>query len=115
MSTSCDEELQNIIESRKKIINAAFTSSRVLILTLLQHFKIGIQYRELKNTLNLSDGNLFSNLKNLIDMGYIEEETIQFDTRPLKIYQITSKGEKELSKIMEWIISIKKLIGDIEC
>ena len=118
MSTSCDDQIRNIIQTRKKISAKTFTSTRLVILTILNHYnKFGIQYRELKKALGLSDGNLYSNLSSLIEMGFIKETEINLDNRKLKIYNITRKGKKNLSKIMDWVCDIKNFLEmkETEC
>ena len=111
MSISSDDRIKMIIQSRKKISAKTFTSTRLVILTILNHYnKIGIQYRELKKALGLSDGNLYSNLSSLIEMGYIKETEIELDNRKMKIYNITRKGKKSIDKIMEWVCDIKKFM-----
>ena len=118
MNTSCDDQIKYIIQTRKNISSKTLTSTRLIILTLLYNYdKIGIQYRELKQALGLSDGNLYSNLSNLIEMGFIQETEIVLDNRTMKIYNLTKKGKSNLRKIMEWVCAIKNLLnnGDEEC
>lgn len=76
---------------------------RCLILSLLNYFTDGIQYRELKAALKISDGKLISNLNQLEKFSYIKKSTIKFDNRKLTVYSITNSGKKEMKKITEWM------------
>ena len=115
MNPSYDDQIKKIISTRKKISSKTFTSTRLVILTILYHYdKIGIQYRELKQALGLSDGNLYSNLTSLIEMGFVKETEIELDNRKMKIYNLTKKGKKDLEKIMKWVCSINKFLENSE-
>lgn len=76
---------------------------RCLILSLLNYFIDGLQYRELKAALKISDGKLISNLNQLEKFSYIKKSTIKFDNRKLTVYSITNSGKKEMKKITEWM------------
>jgi len=70
---------------------------------LLNYFTDGIQYREFKAALKISDGKLISNLNQLEKFSYIKKSTIKFDNRKLTVYSITNSGKKEMKKITEWM------------
>ncbi len=77
---------------------------------LTWYIKDGIQYREFKSFLEISDGKLYSNLKLLNEMGYIKQEDITLDQKSMHIYLITELGKKELEKIASWISQFNKMM-----
>lgn len=83
---------------------------RCLILSLLTYFADGLQYRELKVTLNVSDGKLISNLNQLEKFSYIKKSTIKFDNRKLTVYSITNTGAREMKKMSEWMATMIQVV-----
>ena len=106
--------LGNVIRESQKINSGAFTINRNIILALCSYFIEGLQYRELKTALSISDGNLASNLKFLIKNGYLTVETVLIDKKNIKIYMITQEGKNELEKIVKWMELIKNLLKSDE-
>ncbi len=107
---SINQILDKIIKGTERINSKACTLNRSLLLALFYYFIDGIQFRELKTALNISDGNLSSNLKVLTKINYLKEEDTILDKKKIKYYTITKNGKKELEKIMNWIELIKKLL-----
>jgi DNA-binding PadR family transcriptional regulator len=77
----------------------------------------GLQYRELKATLKVSDGKLISNLNQLRNMGYVKKSTARLERKKLDIYYLTPEGKKELVKVVKWMKLIQEVTkdGDLEC
>lgn len=80
--------------------------------TLELHDRDGISYRELKAGLNVSDGVLYFNLKELVKMGYIKEEPVEYEERKLTSFYITEQGKEEWDKVRVWLSKFLKNIGD---
>lgn len=91
------------MKSSERINSRATSLTRCLILSLLIYFADGLQYRELKAALNISDGKLISNLNQLEKFSYIKKSTIKFDNRKLTVYSITNIGTREVKKMTEWM------------
>ena len=107
---STNQTLDEILKGTEKINSKACTLNRSLILALCSYFIDGIQFRELKTALNISDGNLSSNLKVLKQFNYLKEEETILDKKKIKYFSITTNGRKELKKIMDWTDLIKELL-----
>jgi len=73
-----------------------------IISALLSGDKLDFIY--LRNTLNLSDGNLSVQIRKLEDADYIRVEKIFVDRKPKTFCKITAKGQK----------AVKKLIRELE-
>lgn len=110
MNFNQDEIIKEIFEKKNQINSDTFTLTRCILLALNSYFIDGLQFRELKTALKISDGNLASNLNYLIKMGYINKNDTEFDNKKLKFYTITDKGKEELKKILNWMELIKKLL-----
>jgi len=108
MSSDPNNVLKKLIEYSNKINSKAFNLTRFLILAITSYIKDGIQYRELKTLLNISDGKLKANIDVLQEMGYINKIKVQVDQKSMHIYMVTESGSNELQKIIEWIEILKK-------
>ncbi|HEC37600.1 hypothetical protein LCGC14_0471570 [marine sediment metagenome] len=111
MDFNQDKIIKEIFEKKNQINSTSFTITRFMLLTLLSYFIDGLQFRELKASLKVSDGNISSNLLYLAKMGYINKNAIEFDNKKLHYYTITENGKVELKKILNWMALIKKLLG----
>ena len=104
-----DKILMLLTESRK-LNGDVITLTRILIIALLAYFIDGLQYRELKSALNISDGKLISNLRKLEKFEYIRREEVTIDSKKLDVYYITENGLKEFKKIIRWMNLITNLV-----
>jgi DNA-binding MarR family transcriptional regulator len=104
-----EDEIQKLLELSDKLSSKTVTLTRCLILGLLAYFADGIQYRELKTSLKMSDGKLIANLNELKTLGYIGKSEVQVDQRKIDVYGLTEKGRSELTKIIEWMKTIEKI------
>ena len=84
---STNQILDEIIKGTERINSKACTLNRSLLLALCYYFIDGIQFRELKTALNISDGNLSSNLRVLTKVDYLKEEELFWIKRKLNIFQ----------------------------
>lgn len=109
-----EDQIHKLLQTSDKLNSKTVTLTRCLTLGLLTYFADGIQYRELKNALKISDGKLIANLYELKTMGYITKTEVQIDQRLIDVYSITEKGRTELTKIIEWIKTIDKIANQGE-
>ncbi len=93
-----------LIEEAKALNSKVFSLIRLELLSNLATFgRDGVSYRELKATLNITDGNLFTNLKVLQEMGYIKLNEIRIEEKKLDSYAITKEGLEEWNKTKNWL------------
>lgn len=109
MSSDQQNILKRIIEYSNKVNSKVFSLTRFLILAIISYIRDGVQFRVLKNLLNISDGKLQADLENLNEMGYIEKLKVDLDNKKVTIYMITNSGRNEIKKIISWIEIIKKM------
>ena len=64
-----------------------------------------LEFTYLRNTLNLSDGNLSVQIRRLEEAGYIKVEKVFVNRKPKTFCKITGKGQKAVQNL------IKKLDG----
>jgi DNA-binding MarR family transcriptional regulator len=114
MNSDQDELFRRIFEKKNQINSDTFTVTRLILLALNSYFIDGLQFRELKSALKISDGNLASNINYLIKLGYLNKNDMEFDNKKLHYYTITDKGKEELKKIIDWTELIKKLLEEIK-
>jgi len=69
-----------------------------IISSLLRGDKLEFTY--LRNTLNLSDGNLSVQIRKLEEAGYIKVEKIYVDRKPKTFCKITGKGRKTIQDLI---------------
>lgn len=112
-----NDDVSRLLETSETLNSQTLSVTRCVILALLSYFVDGVQFRELKASLRISDGKLISNLKILKKLGYIEKSEVEIDRKKIDLYSLNSKGRKELSKITEWMNLIEKLTkeGDEKC
>ena len=109
MCETMNNEVKLLLESYNRIDSGTVSLTRCLILSLLSYFVDGIQYRELKAALKISDGKLIANLNTLRETQYIDKFETEMDNSKIDIYILTEKGKSELNKIINWMELIKKV------
>ena len=67
-----NDDVNRLLETSETLNGQTLSLTRCVILALLAYFVDGVQYRELKASLKISDGKLISNLKLLKKLGYVE-------------------------------------------
>jgi len=112
-----DDDIYLLLSASEKLSSRTVSLTRCLIFALLAYFVDGIQYRELKAALRISDGKLIANLKLLRTMGYIEKSEVEVDQRRVDVYYLTGKGRSELNRVVEWMRLIQTVAseGDKKC
>jgi len=81
---------------------------RTQIISLLIKYEV-ISFKMIKENLNLSDGNLATHLKKLLEAKYIDEEKFFDGKRPKTNYKINTLGIKSFR---EYIKELKELIDE---
>jgi DNA-binding MarR family transcriptional regulator len=109
MSSNQHNILKDLIDISNKVNSKVFNHSRFLILSIISYIRDGVQFRVLKNLLNISDGKLQADLENLNEMGYVEKIKVDLDNKKVTIYMITDSGKNEIKKIISWTEIIKKM------
>lgn len=59
-----------------------------------------LEFTYLRNTLNLSDGNLSVQIRKLEEAGYIKVEKVFVDRKPKTFCKITAKGQKAVLNLI---------------
>jgi DNA-binding MarR family transcriptional regulator len=92
-----------------KVLNAdVVTLPRILILAALKDLsEDGATFRELKATLDMSDGTLFSNLKALKKMGYVKESKVEVEDKEMHSFSITREGKEMFYAVCSWFNELK--------
>lgn len=98
-----NNDIARFLELSRRVNSKAVTLTRCLILVLIGYSLDGIQYRELKATLRISDGRLIANLNQLTELGYIRKSEVELDRRKLDVYFLTDEGKDELKTMKQFI------------
>ena len=77
-----------------------------IISALISGDKLDFTY--LRNTLNLSDGNLSVQIRKLEEAGYIKVEKIFVNRKPKTFCKITGKGQKAVLNLISRLEDIVK-------
>ena len=109
-----NDDINLLLEASETFNAQTLSLTRCVILALLAYFVDGVQFRELKASLKISDGKLISNLKLLKKFGYIEKAEVEVDRKKIDVYSLNSKGRNELNKITEWMKLIEKVAKEGE-
>ncbi len=59
-----------------------------------------VSFSYLKKTLNLSDGNLTTHMKKIIEAGYAEMKKEFVNNRPMTTYRLTRKGQRAFERYL---------------
>lgn len=84
------DDIQGLLNTSKIVNSKVISLTRCLILALVAYSVDGIQYRELKVALNISDGKLIANVNRLALMGYINKSEIELDQKKMDAYFLTN-------------------------
>jgi DNA-binding MarR family transcriptional regulator len=103
------DNISLLLEISGRINEKVISLTRCLILTLLAYFVDGLQFRELKAALKISDGKLMSNLSQLVAMGYVEKSVIKLEKRDLTLYFLTAHGKSQYDEVAKLTGLIKEM------
>jgi DNA-binding MarR family transcriptional regulator len=94
-------ELDKIIHER----------SRLGIMSILAVRSGSVPFKELKQILNFTDGNLNAHIRYLEDAGYINIHKRFIGKKPSTSYSITDKGRQEFDK---YLSELEKLLAELK-
>ena len=106
-----EKKLRELLDEYYTMNPKIFTPTRLLILNLLKFHRDGLQFREMMESIQISDGNLYSNLEILKTLLLIISEKVEIDNKTIELYSISTEGLNELSHISEWLKKIQEF-GD---
>jgi predicted transcriptional regulator len=99
-----DEDILTLMEASGTINSKLISVIRIKILSSLCVLgPDGATFRELKATLNIPDGLMYSNLKVLEGMGIIRSERITLDDKQLENYKMTAEGYTQWDEARSWL------------
>ena len=70
--------------------------------------KESVTFSYLKGLLNLSDGNLTTHMRKIIDAGYVKVKKEFINNRPRTTYALTDEGRKAFDSYLE---RLKDIVG----
>lgn len=109
-----NDDVNRLLETSETLNSQVLSLTRCVILALLAYFVDGVQFRELKASLKISDGKLISNLKLLKKLGYVEKNEVEVDRKKIDVYSLNQKGRNELNKIAQWMKIIEKVTKEVD-
>lgn len=99
-----DGETLALLDEARALNSQLFTLPRLEILSILNYYwPDGVQFRELKAALRMTDGKLLTNIYALGKMGYVKSEKGTVGTKSLTNYRITTEGRLDLAKVRSWL------------
>ena len=107
-------QMNRIFESSQQIDENIFSLTKIILLFLNIYYRDGLQYRELKTMVKISDGKLISNLNKLTELELLEKEMVKIDKKELNFYRITVKGKQQVNLFLEWIDVMKLTLSEVE-
>ncbi|MEM7385809.1 MAG: transcriptional regulator [Verrucomicrobiota bacterium] len=93
-----------------KLDKVIHEKGRLSIMTLLAT-RVEWSFQDLKNELDMSDGNLITHLRALVKKGFVSAKKEQTGRRPQSHYALTDQGRKafkEYIEILETIVNISR-------
>jgi len=103
------DNVSMLLDASQRINSKTISLTRCLLLSLLAYFADGLQYREMKTALGISDGKLIANLQQLEAMGYVEKSAAKLGRKKLAVYSLTPEGRKEVNKIAGWMKLVQEM------
>ena len=97
----------NLIENLNKIFNSRI---RLGIMSALM-VNAEVNFNELKELLNITDGNLASHLKTLEESGYVKIQKGFIGRKTNTTYSVTKAGEKAFKT---HLTALEKMIGSVK-
>ena len=99
--------MNNPIENLNKIFDSRI---RLGIMSALM-VNDAVSFNELKELLDITDGNLASHLKTLDESGYVKFQKAFIGRKTNTTYSITRAGEKEVTLHLD---ALTKMIGSVK-
>lgn len=93
-----------LLNAAKALNSKVFSLPRLELLAILSYYRPdGVEFRELKTSMGMSDGKLLSNVYALMDMGYVISEDVKVENKSLTSYKVTDEGEESWKKVHSWL------------
>jgi DNA-binding MarR family transcriptional regulator len=107
-----DKGIMALVEEAHTVNSKIVSVPRLLILVSLENLGLdGAAYRELKAALDMEDGILYSNLKAMEGMGYLEEVSIRLENKEMASYHMTKEGREALNIARSWLVKMARRVG----
>lgn len=94
-------------ESFQQLDKVIHEKNRMGIMSMLAAVK-SISFTDLRNTLNMSDGNLITHIRTLQKNGYVSTTKSFHDNRPLTTCSLTEDGRNAFSEYVNLLEGIVK-------
>ena len=94
-------------ESFQELDKVIHEKNRMGIMSMLAAVK-SISFTDLRNTLNMSDGNLITHIRTLQKNGYVSTTKSFHDNRPLTTCSLTEDGRNAFSEYVNLLEGIVK-------
>lgn len=99
-----DTDTLALLEQARALNSKLFTLPRLQLLSILDYYASdGIEFRELKAALKMTDGKLLTNIYALQKMGYIKSAKVNVENKSLTVYRITGDGRLDFAKVRAWL------------
>ena len=94
-------------ESFQQLDKVIHEKNRMGIMSMLAAVK-SISFTDLRNTLNMSDGNLITHIRTLQKNGYVSTTKSYHDNRPLTTCSLTEDGRNAFAEYVNLLEGIVK-------
>lgn len=109
LKQTSDEKFREMLESDDIfLVNAPsvlFNPYRILIMKIMYSHGT-VDFRDLRNDLDLTAGNLASHLRTLKGQKYISDQKEIIGSRPRTSYQLTKKGVNAYAKFRQFALMV---------
>lgn len=93
-----------LLERAGALNSKLFTLPRIQMLSILDYYyPDGVEFRELKAALKMTDGKLLTNIYALQRMGYVKSAKVRVETKSLSTYRLTLEGRGDFAKARAWL------------
>lgn len=107
-----DTNALSLFEESSSINSKLVSMQRIKILSSLCSLgPDGATFRELKATLGIPDGLMYSNLKALEAMGVISSESVSLEGKALLNFKMTAEGYSQWEKARSWLCRVLSAEG----
>ena len=94
-------------ESFQQLDKVIHEKNRMAIMSMLAAVKV-ISFTDLRNALDMSDGNLITHIRTLQKSGYVSTTKSFHDNRPLTTCSLTENGHKAFKEYVNLLEGIVK-------
>ena len=99
-----DGDTLALLEKARALNSKLFSLPRLQLVSILAYYAPdGVEFRELKAALKMTDGKLLSNIYALEKMGYLKAAKVNVENKTLTAYRLTEEGKLEYARIRAWL------------